>query len=83
LEGGLRRVIVTLGANGALLVGKEGDLHVSPFQVAPVDTTEAGDEEAAAISRANLYAALSTTVPGTQKSFVTRESFDREWETRK
>jgi ribokinase len=97
LQGGLRRVIVTLGANGALLVGAEGDRHVPPFKVATVDTTGAGDafigslacflasgdEEAEAISRANLYAALSTTAPGTQKSFVTRERFDEEWEARR
>jgi ribokinase len=97
LQGGLRRVIVTLGSNGALLVGTEGDLHVPPFKVATVDTTGAGDafigslacflasgdEESAAISRANLYAALSTTGPGTQKSFATRERFEREWEARK
>jgi ribokinase len=93
LQGGLRRVIVTLGANGALCAGADGDRHVPPFKVATVDTTGAGDafigslacflasgvEEAEAIARANLYAALSTMTPGTQKSFVTRERFDREW----
>jgi hypothetical protein len=31
------------------------------------------------VSRANLYAALSTTTPGTMKSFVTRERFESEW----
>lgn len=97
LQGGLRRVIVTLGANGALCVGSDGDRHVPPFKVATVDTTGAGDafigslacflasgdEEMEAISRANLYAALSTTAPGTQKSFVTRERFDEEWAKRR
>ena len=96
LAAGLRRVIVTLGANGALCAGAEGDRHVPPFQVATVDTTGAGDafigslacflgsgdEEAQAISRANLYAALSTTAPGTQKSFATRPRFDAEWAAR-
>jgi len=43
---------------------------------------EAG-AEAEAITRANLYAALSTCGPGTQKSFVTRERFDKEWEGRR
>lgn len=93
LQGGLRRVIVTLGANGALCSGDEGDRHVPPFKVETVDTTGAGDAfigslacflasgiaEAEAIARANLYAALSTTSPGTQKSFVTRARFDAEW----
>ena len=92
LEGGLSRVIVTLGANGALL----GDLHVAPFAVEPVDTTGAGDafigslavflssgfSELEAISRANLYAALSTLAIGTQKSFVDSERFNSEWQRR-
>ncbi len=86
MEAGLRRVIVTLGGNGALC----GDTHHPAFKVQPVDTTGAGDafigsfacflaeglEEAEAIRRANLYAALSTLSVGTQKSFVTREEFD-------
>jgi len=38
--------------------------------------------EMEAISRANLYAALSTLGAGTQKSFVTRERFDAEWTAR-
>ena len=93
LDGGLRRVIVTLGANGALLPEPKAE-HVPPFAVQPVDTTGAGDAfigslacflaggcaEAEAISRANLYAALSTLSPGTQNSFVTRERFEEEWE---
>ncbi len=96
LEGGLRRVIVTLGANGALYAGPEGMTHVPAFAVQPVDTTGAGDAfigslacflaegmaEMDAIARANLYAALSTLGPGTQKSFVGRERFDAEWTAR-
>ena len=96
LEGGLRRVIVTLGANGALCAGDDGVRHIPAFQVPSVDTTGAGDafigsfacflaggcEEAEAISRANLYAALSTLAAGTQKSFVTRERFQAEWDAR-
>jgi ribokinase len=93
IEGGLRRVIVTLGSNGALCAGDDGIRHIPAFPVASVDTTGAGDafigslacflaggcEEAEAISRANLYAALSTMAAGTQKSFVTRERFEAEW----
>jgi len=96
LEGGLRRVIVTLGANGSLLAGADGMRHIAAFPVEPVDTTGAGDafigslacflaggcEEAEAISRANLYAALSTMSAGTQKSFVTRQRFEAEWAAR-
>ncbi len=91
-DGGLARVILTLGANGALA----GDEHVAPFAVTPVDTTGAGDafigslavflssgySEEEAISRANLYAALSTLAIGTQKSFVTAQWFNEEWQRR-
>jgi ribokinase len=97
LASGARRVIVTLGANGALLAGPEGTRHVPPSAVQPVDTTGAGDafigcfacalaagcEEAEAIARANLYAALSTLAPGTQSSFVTRERFEAAWSARR
>jgi ribokinase len=93
LDSGLRRVVITLGANGCLLTTAAGMLHVPPFPVTPVDTTGAGDAfagslacflaegcvEPEALSRANLYAALSTLSPGTQKSFVTREQFDSAW----
>jgi ribokinase len=92
LAGGLSRVVITLGANGALL----GEQHVAPFAVEPVDTTGAGDafigslavflssgySELEAISRANLYAALSTLSIGTQKSFVDADRFNREWQRR-
>lgn len=90
LESGLRRVIITLGANGALSAGPEGSRHIPAFAVNAVDTTGAGDafigsfayflasgcEELEAIARANLYAALSTTRIGTQSSFATREEFE-------
>jgi ribokinase len=92
LDAGLRRVIVTLGANGALCAGSEGDRHVVPFAVTPVDTSGAGDAfigslavflaeglaEHDAVRRANLYAALTTLGVGTQRSFVTRERFEAE-----
>jgi ribokinase len=96
LAGGLRRVIVTLGANGALCAGADGVRHIPPFKVEPVDTTGAGDafigslacflgsgcEEGEAIARANLYAALSTLGVGTQKSFVGRDRLEEEWATK-
>jgi ribokinase len=93
LASGIGRVIVTLGANGCLLAGNDGMEHVPGFAVKTVDTTGAGDAfigsfatflgegfpEPEAVRRANLYAALSTTSPGTQKSFFDRSRFDREW----
>src|SRR5271170_5221832 len=93
IERGARRVIITLGENGALVAGPEGARRAPPFAVQPVDTSGAGDafigslacflssgyEEAEAITRANLYAALSTLGVGTQKSFVTSERFESEW----
>jgi ribokinase len=96
VDSGLRRVIVTLGENGALLAGAESVSHIAPFKVQPVDSSGAGDafigslarflssgcEELEAISRANLYAALSTLSPGTQKSFVTSERFEADWSAR-
>jgi ribokinase len=96
LGGGIRRVLLTLGANGSLLAGREGSEHVPPFAVNSVDSTGAGDafigsfavflgegvEEREAVRRANLYAALSTTGVGTQKSFYDRARFESEWVTR-
>ena len=86
---GLRGVIVTLGANGALFA----DEHLAPHRVEAVDTTGAGDAfigafatflaggdgEAEAIRKANVYAALSTLGIGTQSSFVTRDVFEETW----
>jgi ribokinase len=97
LASGIRRVIVTLGANGSLVAGHEGMEHVTAFKVRSVDSTGAGDAfigsfasfigeglpELEAVRRANLYAALSTTGVGTQKSFYDRARFDAEWNGRK
>src|SRR5580704_7742020 len=94
--GGIKRVIITLGANGSLLAGREGSEHVAPFSVKSVDSTGAGDAfigsfavflgegvpEREAVRRANLYAGLSTTGIGTQKSFYDRARFDAEWSSR-
>jgi sugar/nucleoside kinase (ribokinase family) len=41
-----------------------------------------GIHEPEALSRANLYAALSTTRVGTQKSFPRRADFETEWAQR-
>ena len=96
VDGGIRRVIITLGANGSLLASREGIEHVAPFAVESIDSTGAGDafigsfavflgegvSEKEAVLRANLYAALSTTGVGTQKSFYDRARFDDEWSKR-
>jgi ribokinase len=93
---GIKRVIITLGANGSLLAGKEGMEHVPAFAVKSIDSTGAGDAfigsfavflgeglpEREAVKRANLYAGLSTTAIGTQKSFYDRSRFDAEWARR-
>lgn len=96
VAGGIRRVIITLGANGTLLASREGMQHVPAFSVKTVDSTGAGDAfigsfaaflgeglaEGDAIRRANLYAGLSTTGVGTQSSFYDRARFDVEWAAR-
>jgi len=92
LTGGIRRIIITLGSNGSLLTGHGTSEHVAPFAVKTIDSTGAGDAfigsfavflaegftELEALRRANLYAALSTTGIGTQKSFYDRARFDAE-----
>jgi len=93
LAGGIQRIIVTLGANGSLLASRDGMQHVAPFPVKAIDSTGAGDAfigsfavflaeglpERDAVQRANLYAGLSTTGIGTQKSFYDRARYDTEW----
>lgn len=96
LGDGMRRVIITLGANGSLLVGRNATEHIHAFHIKSVDSTGAGDafigsfavflaegmSEREAVRRANLYAGLSTTGVGTQKSFYDRARFDAEWDKR-
>jgi len=96
LQSGIKRVIITLGSSGSLIAGADGMEHVPAFEVDAVDTTGAGDafigsfavflgegmDEKDAVTRANLYAGLSTTGIGTQKSFLQREAFDAAWAER-
>ncbi len=96
LSCGVKRVILTLGANGSLLAGREGMEHIPAFKVKSIDSTGAGDAfigsfavflgeglpEREAVRRANLYAGLSTTGVGTQKSFYDRARYDQEWTAR-
>ncbi len=81
---------------GSLVAGSDGFDLIPPFKVQALDTTGAGDAfigsfavflseglpEKEALTRANLYAALSTTKAGTQKSFCSRAEFEREWQNR-
>jgi ribokinase len=92
---GIRRVIITLGSKGSLLADRDASQHVDAFPVKSVDSTGAGDAfigsfavflaegvpEREAVRRANLYAGLSTTGIGTQKSFYDRARFDAEWKS--
>jgi ribokinase len=96
LSGGIKRVILTLGANGSLLAGRDGMEHIPAFSVKSIDSTGAGDAfigsfavflgeglpEREAVRHANLYAGLSTTGVGTQKSFYDRARYDSEWAAR-
>jgi ribokinase len=89
LAGGIRAVIATLGHEGVLLVTPEGTTHVPTVEVAPADTTGAGDafigsfahflaagsDVRAALHWAVRYAADSVTRPGAQKSYGTMEAF--------
>ncbi len=96
LARGFPRVVITLGARGSLLADAAGQRLVPAFAVESIDTSGAGDAfigslavflaegvaEQEALSRANLYAALSTTRIGTQKSFARRADFETEWDRR-
>nr|WP_312622618.1 ribokinase [Pseudomonas juntendi] len=82
LQAGAGKVIVTLGAQGALLVTPEGHQHYPAPVVQPLDTTAAGDtfiggfaaglvrglEEGEAIAFGQRAAALSVTRAGAQPS---------------
>jgi len=92
----MKRVVITLGERGALVAGPDRMELIPAFKVQTADTTGAGDAfigsfavflgegfpEEEALPRANLYAALSTTKVGTQKSFWQRAEFEKEWRNR-
>ena len=94
LQHGFPHAVLTLGARGALLADPGGALHAPPLPVQAVDSTGAGDAfigslavflaegltPAEAVARANVYAALSTTRVGAQKSFPRRDEFEAEWQ---
>ncbi len=96
LSKGLRKVIITMGEKGALFADTNGKELIPSYPVEPKDSTGAGDAfigsfavflaegrpEREALARANLYAGLSTMNIGTQKSFIKRSRFNREWRSR-
>lgn len=96
LRRGVKNVIVTLGAKGALLYNGEGKQLYPTFPAVPVDTTAAGDTFNAgvavglaegktlseAIALGNAAASISTTRKGAQTSIPTREEADRLINTR-
>jgi ribokinase len=89
LARGPARVVVTLGADGALLLAESHEQHYPAERVEAVDPTGAGDAFLGslavflaqgqplvdAVRLANKVAALSVTRPGAQASFPTREEF--------
>ncbi len=91
LARGVQNVIITLGARGAFVAGKQARGLVPGFKVKPVDTTGAGDmfngTLAVALSEgkslldaarfASAAAAISVTRLGAQTSAPTRKEIDR------
>jgi ribokinase len=86
---GIRHVIVTLGQQGALYVGEEGEFQIPGLAVAARDTTGAGDafigcfihhwsrdrDIRAAMTQAVAYSACSVTGLGTQTSYPDAHAF--------
>ena len=91
VEQGIRHVIVTLGDQGALYVGQEGEFRVEGHKVAARDTTGAGDafigcfahhwsqdgDMRRAMTQAVAYSACSVTGLGTQSSYPDAATFAR------
>jgi ribokinase len=84
-------VVVTLGAEGAVVVTADGVEHIPALEVEPVDTTGAGDAFCGALADALVRAeglsaaarwaaaaaASSVTRPGAQDSLPTRAEVER------
>jgi ribokinase len=91
LERGVQNVIVTLGANGALIVNRDLTKHIPSFNVDVVDTTAAGDAFIGGFASALLQeksiedavrygcacGALAATKFGAQPSLPTKDDVDK------
>lgn len=91
MANGVRHVIVTLGEQGALYVGEEGEWRVQGHRVEARDTSGAGDafigcfahhwsrdgDIRKAMTQAVVYSACSVTGLGTQSSYPDAERFAR------
>ena len=89
---GVKRVALTMGGDGVLLLDDSGSAHISAIKVEAVDTTGAGDAFTAALAvsladgmtltesarRASTVAAISVTRLGTQSAFPTSKEVS-EW----
>lgn len=83
-------VVVTLGANGAIIVEGEAITRMNPYEVSPIDSTGAGDAFSGAfavglsdgltledaVQRAQAAAAISTRAEGARAGMTTREVLD-------
>ncbi len=90
MDKGVENVVITLGAEGALLVSEEGVYHIPAFKVRPVDTTGAGDAFNAALAvaiaegrslreavrLANAAAAIKITRVGAQAGLPYRRDLE-------
>ena len=88
---GCRAVIITLGAQGALLYDGERGVHFPPFAVQAIDTVAAGDAFNGALAAAlalhrpldeairfaNAAGALATTRRGAQESLPTKGAIEQ------
>ncbi|MFW5877899.1 MAG: ribokinase [bacterium] len=90
LELGVETVVLTLGAEGSYVAGKESKRHIPAFKVTAIDTTAAGDTYCGCLATAltegktmdqavvfaSAGAAISVTKMGAQPSAPTRKEID-------
>lgn len=95
-ERGVKRVALTMGGNGVILLDESEATHIPAMNVDAVDTTGAGDAFTAALAvslaegrtltdaarSARIVAAISVTRLGTQTAFPTKQEVS-EWLTLK